>query len=271
MPQVGYREASGSTGLDVQAEGISVARFARFLNLDYQNDTSGKLISRDIQPGLGMDSKLNGFMQFRFIDDAIRTPAGEVIGRKQFAYVAQFSPSRVFLSLESDGTLGQDIDFDNSRPGRGTTINASATVRPTHHLELALVENQQWLNVNPLGEYQRLFVSRVSRVKGTYNFTSRLFARVIAQYVSTDADPSLYLNPVPARSGNFSGSVLLVVQDQLAVRDVHRLRRRPRADGCDGPGLRRPAPGADRPSGVREALVRVSAVARHAECGISGR
>jgi hypothetical protein len=49
----------------------------------------------------------------------------------------------------------------------------------------------------------------VSRVKGTYNFTSRLFARVIAQYVSTDADPSLYLDPVPAHSGNFSGSFLL--------------------------------------------------------------
>ena len=156
-----------------------------------------------------MDSKLNGFMQFRFVDDAIRTPAGEVIGRKQFAYIAQFSPSRVFLSLESDGTIGEDIDFDNSRPAHGTTINASATVRPTHHLELAVIENQQWLNVNPLGDYQRLFVARVSRAKGTYNFTSRLFARVIAQYVSTNANPALYLDPVPARSGNFSSSFLL--------------------------------------------------------------
>jgi hypothetical protein len=208
VPQVGYREGSGSTGWTFRPKGF-VSRLRTFLNVDYQNDTSGRLISRDITPGFGMDSKLNGFMQFRYQDDAIRTPAGEVIGRKQFGYIAQFSPSRVFLSLETDGTLGQDIDFDNSRPAHGTTINASATVRPTRHLELALIENQQWLDVKPLNEYQRLFVSRVSRVKGTYNFTSRLFARVIAQYVSTDADPSLYLTPVPARSGNFSGSFLL--------------------------------------------------------------
>jgi hypothetical protein len=208
VPQVGYREGSGSTGWTFRPKGF-LSRVRTFLNVDYQNDTSGKLISRDIQPGFGMDSKLNGFMQFRFVDDAIRTPAGEVIGRKQFAYIAQFSPSRVFLSLESDGTVGEDIDFDNSRPAHGTTINASATVRPTHHLELAVIENQQWLNVNPLGGYQRLFVARVSRAKGTYNFTSRLFARVIAQYVSTNANPALYLDPVPARSGNFSSSFLL--------------------------------------------------------------
>jgi hypothetical protein len=208
VPQVGFREGSGSTGWTFRPKGF-VSRLRTFLNVDYQNDSSGRLISRDIQPGFGMDTKLNGFMQFRFVDDAIRTPAGEVIGRRQFFYIAQFSPSRVFLSLESDGSLGEDIDFDNSRPAHGTTINASATVRPTHHLELALVENQQWLSVNPLGEYQRLFLSRVSRVKGTYNFTSRLFARVIAQYVSTDADPALYLSPVPARAGNFSGSFLL--------------------------------------------------------------
>jgi len=57
--------------------------------------------------------------------------------------------------------------------------------------------------------FRRLFFARVSRVKGTYTFTSRLFTRTIVQYVSTDRDPSLYSHPVPARSGTFGGSVLL--------------------------------------------------------------
>jgi hypothetical protein len=208
VPQVGYRETTGSTGWTFRPTGF-VSRLRMFLNADRQVDTAGRLISHNVTPGFGLDSKLNGFMQFRLSDDAIRTPAGQVIDRRQFGYIVQVSPSRVFLSLESDGLLGQDIDFDNSRPAHGTTLNFSATIRPTRHLELALVENQQWLSVNPLGEWQRLFVARVSRVKGTYNFTSRLFARVIAQYVSTDRDPALYLEPVAARSGNFGGSVLL--------------------------------------------------------------
>ena len=55
---------------------------------------------------------------------------------------------------------------------------------------------------------QRLFIQRVSRVKGTYTFTARLFVRVIGQYVSTTRDPSLYVSSVDARSGTFSGSAL---------------------------------------------------------------
>jgi hypothetical protein len=83
-------------------------------------------------------------------------------------------------------------------------------VRPTNHLEIALVANSQWLRVD-VAEHQdaKLFTARVSRVKGTYTFTSRLFARAIAQYVTTDRDPSLYTAVVTPRSASLSGSLLL--------------------------------------------------------------
>jgi hypothetical protein len=209
VPQVGYREVSGQTGWTVRPTNF-VSRLRTFLNVDRQVDASGQVISRDLQPGFGLDSKLNGFMQFRFIDDQIRTPAGVLIGRRQFGYILQFSPTQFLAQIESDGTLGQDIDFANSRPGRGPTINLSATLRPTNHLEFALVENQQSLNVDDAaGRSRRLFTARVSRVKGTYTFTSRLSARAIAQYVTTDRDPSLFIDRVDARSGDFGGSLLL--------------------------------------------------------------
>jgi hypothetical protein len=209
VPQVGYREMSGSTGWTFRPKGF-LSRLRTFLNVDRQIDASGGLISRDVQPGFGMDSKLNGFMQFRMLDDAIRTPGGDVIDRRQFGYILQFSPSRLLSQVETDGLLGQDIDFGNSRRAHGTTINASGTIRPTKHLELALLENQQWLSVAPTeADWQRLFVARVSRVKGTYTFTSRLFVRAIAQYVATRRDPSLYLFAVDRRSGDFGGSFLL--------------------------------------------------------------
>ncbi|HEY1302321.1 MAG TPA: hypothetical protein VGF24_02150, partial [Vicinamibacterales bacterium] len=43
----------------------------------------------------------------------------------------------------------------------------------------------------------------------TYVFTSRLFVRGIAQYVSTTRDPSLYLDEISRKSGTFAGSALL--------------------------------------------------------------
>ena len=118
--------------------------------------------------------------------------------------------TRVFAQIGADGTLGEQIDFANSRPGHGPTLNVSATINPTQHLAFALVQTQRRLNLdNAAGAGQRLFDARVSRVKSTYTFTSRLFARGIAQYVSTTRDPLLYLNSVSAKSGSFGGSALL--------------------------------------------------------------
>ena len=136
MPQVGYREGYGYAGWTVHPTGfVSAAR--PFVTLDYQAEPSGAVITRDVEPGIGLNTRWNGFMQFRYIDNPTR--AGDaLIGRKQFGYFAQFSPSRRFSAVGINGTLGQDIDFDNARPARGSTINASATLQPTDHLALDL-------------------------------------------------------------------------------------------------------------------------------------
>src|SRR5262249_49278832 len=84
---------------------------------------------------------------------------------------------------------------------------------PSNHLELVGIENYRWLQVeDPVGvpgTYRHLLSARVSRLKSTYAFTRRMFVRVIAQYVSTDRDPSLYITTVNARDATLSGSVLV--------------------------------------------------------------
>jgi hypothetical protein len=187
-----------------------VTRVRTFVNLDRQEDRSGALISSDVEPGFGMDTRWNGFLQFRYIDEDIR--AGDrVIGRKRFGYIAQFSPSRRVSLLSIDGTSGQEIDFANSRPGTGTTINLQATLDATNHFNLQLVQNQRWVDVTEgLPARGRVFTARVSRVRGTYTFTSKLFARGIVQYVSTDRDTQLYLDATTTpRDGALTAQVLL--------------------------------------------------------------
>jgi hypothetical protein len=210
VPQVGFRETFGSTGWTFRPTGI-VSRLRTFVSADHQEDMSGALISRSVQPGFGMDTKLNGFLQFRYLDDRI-SAAGLPLRRRQFGYVAQISPSPMVSFIGINGYAGEDIDFANGRLGRGATINLNATLHPTNHLELALVQNQRWLNVpDPRAidaARRRLFVARVSRMKSTYTFTARSFARVIAQYVTTDRDPLLYTSAVQPNSGSLSGSAL---------------------------------------------------------------
>jgi len=209
IPQVGYREGVFQTGWQVYPKGF-ITRERTFLNLDYQVEPSGAVITRDVEPGLGMDTKWTGFLQFRYIDN--RTRAGEggpVIGRKQFGYLAHFSPSRKVTFVSVDGTLGQDIDFDNARAARGPTINGEVTLQPTDHFALDIIENMRRLTVDdPLGRHRPLFTQRVHRIKGTYTFTSRMFVRAIGQYVSTSREPALYIATTTPRDGDFSGSAL---------------------------------------------------------------
>jgi hypothetical protein len=208
VPQVGYRETFGGAGWTFRPAGF-VSKLRTFVNVDRQVDRAGELISSDVQPGIAMNTRWNGFMQFRYIDDDIRTQRG-LIGRKQFGYYAQFSPSRLLSTISINATSGQAIDFANARPGTGTTMDMSATLNPTNHLNVVLNQDQSWVNVdNSAGVSQRLFMARVSRVRGTYTFTSRMFVRGTAQYVSTNSDPSLYTFSTFPKSGTVSGQVLL--------------------------------------------------------------
>jgi hypothetical protein len=208
VPQVDVRLVTAGGGWTVRPKGF-LSRVRTFFSVDRQAERSGALISREFMPGMGMDTRWNGFMQFRFIDDKVR--AGEqLIERKQFGYVVRFSPSRRVTQVSVDGVSGQEIDFANSRAGTGTTVNFSATVHPTEHLELNVVHNQRALDVDTTsGASGRLLTSRVTRLHSTYNFTARMFVRVIAQWTATTRDPQLFINTVSRKDGDFSGSALL--------------------------------------------------------------
>jgi len=208
VPQVGYREAAAGAGWTFRPTGV-VSKLRTFVNVDRQVDRAGELIGRDVQPGVEMLTRVNGSMQFRYIDDDIRIGTRS-IGRKQFGYAAQFSPSRLFSTVAVNGTTGQEIDFANGRPGTGTTVNVSAVLNPTNHLNLLLTQDQSSVNVDDAaGESRRLFTARVSRLRSTYTFTSRMFVRGTVQYVATDRDPSLYAFSTVAESGTVTGQVLL--------------------------------------------------------------
>ena len=156
-----------------------------------------------------MNTRWNGVMQVRYVDDNIRV-GNRSIGRRQVGYSAQFSPSRLLSTVTVSGTAGQEIDFANARPGTGSVLNVSAMINPTNHLNLMLNQVQSSVNVDDAaGTSRQLFIARVSRVRGAYTFTSRMFVRGTVQYVSTNREPSLYAFSTPAKSGTLSGQVLL--------------------------------------------------------------
>jgi hypothetical protein len=106
--------------------------------------------------------------------------------------------------------VGQIIDIVNVRVGHGADLSLSVVLRPTNHVSLDLLSSWQWLNVPvETGGTALLFTAQVERAKLVYNFSARLYLRLIGEYVGNRQDPALYVVPVPPRSGSFSGSALL--------------------------------------------------------------
>jgi hypothetical protein len=233
VPQVGYYAVNGGGGWTVRPVGL-IRRERSFVNVERQVDHGGNLIQQTVEIGAGMDTRLSGFLQFRYLDDRVGT-GGFVFPRRRFAYVVQVNPSRRFSQFSVDGTVGQEVDFDNNRLGRGATINTSTTLNPSDHLELAALWNVRWVDVQPAGPYQRLFDAQVARLRGTWSFNAHAFLRVISQYVSTTQDPSLYIATVAHRSADLTGSVLFAYKinwqsvlfigygDDRQLDDVHSL------------------------------------------------
>ncbi len=207
IPQVGYREGSFEAGYTTRPQKAFLSR-VRFWTVDsYEAEPDGDLLSRRISAGSGMDGRWNSFFRVELNRDDIRV--GEVaLKRFRPRLYLEASPGRVLNVLSIDAYVGDEIDFDNAREGSGTTLSASATVRPSHHLELRVDASRRWLEVDAEEGSGRLFTARVERMRVTWSFNARSFVRVIGQYVQTKRDSSLYTFPVAPKDAAFSSSVL---------------------------------------------------------------
>jgi len=209
VPQVGYREQYGETGWTFRPQGF-FSRVRPFLQFDRQTERdTGSLIFHQVTPALSVDTLFNGSIDVRYVTDRIR--AGQVtFPRRQFAFNANYNPTRRFSNLGVDWVTGEDTDFENIRPGRGGHVNLNGTVHATNHLAFDLIANTTWLHIDDAaGVSRQLFTAGVKRVRANYTFTARSFVRVIAQYVSTDRDTRLYFDPTTnPHDGFFSGSVV---------------------------------------------------------------
>ncbi len=241
VPQVGYRDVNASTGWTFRPKG-ALSRVRTFINFDAQHERSdGALIDQLVTPGINCDTLLSGFFIAQYQVDRIRAGA-LTFPRQQFQFFQRISPSRRFTQVGVDGNFGTDVDFVNVRPGRGGQFNVYAAIMATNHLTFEAIANTSWLHVDDaVGVDRSLFTARVDRLRANYTFTAKSFVRVIGQYVSTDRDPSLYLQPTTAHDGTFSGSVLIAYKinwqsvmffgygDDRTLDDQQRLQRADRS------------------------------------------
>jgi hypothetical protein len=211
VPQAGYRRGYLEPGYTWWPSTGLLRRVRTYVISQYSADRNGNLLEQVLSPGFGFDARWYTFVRIRYAWERLRAGEGTAtLPRRRLVFTVQSTPSRLLPGITLDGYVGRDIDFDGGRRGTGGQVTLTLPLRLTDHLELRLDEEARWLDADAAAHAKaRLFTARVDRLRATYTFTARSFARVIAQYVSARRDPTLYATPVAAKDGTFTGSALL--------------------------------------------------------------
>jgi hypothetical protein len=209
IPQVGFRENYSEIGRTWRPKGF-FSRFRPFVLAEYDSKQDGGMLYRLLSTGFNADGKHRLFMRFRYAYENILS-GDQVFQRHQLLYSTSIAVNNVLTQLTADGWFGQDVDFTNNRLGNGMNISLGGTLRPTDHLDIRLTAAQRYLNVanDVVSRRDRLFTSQVQRIRATYTFNNRMFARAIVQNTRTNRDINLYGSGFVQHGGNLSTQLLL--------------------------------------------------------------
>jgi hypothetical protein len=212
LPQVGVRDSTAVLGRSFFLESGPFRRIRPYFRLRDTEGTGGGLLLRSVDPGIELQGFWNSYINVEHRTDRVFT-GNRLVDAGYFVTTVQMSPSLRVSGVSLTLTTGDDVDFANQRPARGTNLVGELTVRPTDHLALQFDGSRRWLDVATAAgsEDRRLFTAEVARVKATYTFTQRAFLRLIAQRVRTERDLALY-DPglgLPRREEGVTGSALL--------------------------------------------------------------
>ncbi len=189
LPQVGYREAlTQITRLWYPKKG-PFRSLQPALAVRYSEDSKGRLLLSRVVPKLNFDGAYNSSSEISYKFERVR--AGDrTFDRRYVEYFAEISPSRQIGEISLSGFIGDDVDFGNSRPGKGGSVKLTSVLRPGQHLELQLSATRRWLDVEGVDGHLggRYLTAQLGRVRANYNFNSRTFLRLIGEDIRTTVD-----------------------------------------------------------------------------------
>jgi hypothetical protein len=210
VPQVGYRDLRDAVGYSWYPSDSPFWNHVRpFLSTREATDETGNPLFRRVNPGFSFNGFWSSYTELDLNLDRLRV-GNDLFNRTQFLWTTNLSPSRFVSLIQFSGFLGQEMDFDNIRPGHGGSFNGEITLRPADALLVDFIGSFAWLNVDADGRRNaRLFDADVLRLKVEYFFSARAFLRLIAQDSRSIQDPSLYIAATQPLVDSRSGSALL--------------------------------------------------------------
>ena len=154
-------------------------------------DYSGLLMSKNFSVDLfnQFTHQTGLFISYDIIND--RRYHGKMFNGLHQLHAGFHSDASDFISLGGHIETGRYIYHDDIPAlGHGYSISGGITVKPTSRLHLHVSYDYSQLSSVANGE--RYYSGDITRLTGIYNFTAKLFARVITQYDSFNKQLQIY-------------------------------------------------------------------------------
>jgi hypothetical protein len=132
-----------------------------------------------------------------------RAFAGQVFDENTFYFSISARPSGPFY-FRLWGIFGDRIDFSNVQPGNRLLLNPIIQYNVGRRLYFGIDHLFERLNV----EGGRLYTANLSNIRMSYQFSRKIFLRVILQYANYTYTPELYSFPVDPKYKNLFSQVL---------------------------------------------------------------
>jgi hypothetical protein len=173
-----------------------------YLGADFGKDYDGNTARKQLKGNFNYNGPLQSY--FGVYGQVSRDLyQGTEFKTSYFNYWFGGQPTKWF-SFNSWSVFGDQIDYDNTRQGKGLQMGVWTNFNIGRRLSVYLDHYYNRLNVNNT----RLYTANREYIKLTYNFNERVFVRTIFQYAIYEKDPALYYDVVEPRKQEFLTQIL---------------------------------------------------------------
>jgi len=129
---------------------------------------------------------------------------GEEFNTSYLNYWIGGKPTK-WLNFNFWSVFGNQIDYDNTRAGKGLQMGVNTSFKIGPRLSVNLDHYYERLNV----EDGRLYSANREYIKLMYHFSERIFIRTVFQYANYKKDPSLYVDEVAPEEQEILSQILI--------------------------------------------------------------
>lgn len=179
-----------------------------YLHTERKVDRAGDVIGADYAPGVWMRGPYDTELNVRLKPaDRMRVKRGGELFKTSTLWFKLDSTPPYLARISAEVELGDQVDVEGARLGKGGFVSFTGRLRPTDRIELEPIYATRWINGKTGAEAgQRLYTEQALQLNGIYHFGPRDTIRMILQKARTKRNQALYAFPVAATSSSGTSS-----------------------------------------------------------------